>query len=103
MTYILGNLDRGVGRKYDHDEIKDLINKGYTKSEICSKTGMSLSTLYNIIKKYDLVMRYTGRKKINIHDVLLYLKHGYKKTAIARKYNCSVAAISNIQKKYGNK
>lgn len=89
------------GNTYNYEEIREYLEeRGFTKSDVQRRTGISQTNLDRIIKKYNIKYLYGGRT-VNHADVLSMLKSGMKKSNIARKCNCSRQTVINIAKDNG--
>lgn len=102
-----------------NDELIDLVikmlkNYDYSYQDICNKTGLSMTHVYNINtgkrRKRDNIsypirpnnvagtrgLKFTPEQNIEIHNLLLNTHKEFKE--IAQMYNCDAATISRINK-----
>lgn len=82
------------------NEIIELINKGFSNSEIMKEIGIDKYKLNYRLKKFKLENKNKSKRKYGIikEDVEHMIKNGISVTEIAIKYNCSQSNISHFIK-----
>lgn len=93
-------MTRGRNPIISDDKIIDMRNNNLTNEKIMEKFGCSYGSVYNALKKNNLLREKGRPKTIDNNKVIELHNKGYQPKEIAIELDCSVDPIYKIIRKY---
>lgn len=93
-------MARGRNPLISDKAIKDMRNSNLTNQEIMEKVGCSYGSIYNALKRNELLKEKGRPKTIDNNKVIELHDKGYEPKEIAIEVGCSVDPIYKLIRKY---